>query len=61
MKKIIIVFIVAVLLFAAFNIFNISIYNYLDRDYDDLIAKDFNGVNIDEVDKYNIDIKFEPE
>ncbi|HMA60178.1 MAG TPA: hypothetical protein VKN64_07780, partial [Halanaerobiales bacterium] len=61
MKKIIIVFIVAVLLFAAFNIFNISIYNYLDRDYDDLIAKDYNGVNIDEVDNYNIDIKFEPE
>lgn len=61
MKKIIIVLIAVILLFAVFNIFNISIYDYLGRDYDDLVAKDYNGVNIDEVDNYNIDIKFEPE
>ena len=61
MKKIILILIVIVVLIIGYNIFNISIYDYIGKDYEDLIPQDYNGINIEKVDNYNININFLPE
>jgi len=59
MKKYFIGFLVLLcLVFFGYVIFSNGIYNYITKDYDLLNTNDFNGIDINKLDQYNIDLVF---
>ena len=62
MKKYFIGFLVLIIfVFFGYVLFGNGIYNYINKDYDILNTDDYNGVNINQLDQYNIDLIFYPE
>jgi hypothetical protein len=60
MKKFLIVLIVIVLGVAGYIFISNNIYNLIGKDYNEFIAQDYNGVDIDNIDQYDIYVKFDP-
>jgi len=60
MKKFLFVLFLVALIIIGLNFLNISIYDYIIQDYSELAAEDYNGVDIDKVDNYMIDVEFNP-
>ena len=60
MRKILFVLFLAALIIIGLNLLNISIYDYIRQDYPTLAAQDYNGIDINKVDNYRIEVEFKP-
>ena len=60
MKKVIVILLMLAIIVTGYNVFNFNIYNYIDKEYEELIAKDLNNIDPNQIDSYDINVKFDP-